>query len=61
MNKLNPSTNTKTIKLFLGAIQYEVHSKLTQRDGQHETILKKSKKWQWTEERNTDFKTLKKN
>ena len=62
INKLNPSTNTKTLKSFLGAIQnfaifipnlYEKTENMRQ-------FLKKGVKWEWTEERNTDFDNLKK-
>ena len=38
INKLNPPTNTKTLKSFLGAIQYFAKSKSIRKNRQHETI-----------------------
>ena len=55
INKLNPPINTKTLKSFLGAIQ-----NLSKKTDNMRQFLKKGTKWEWTEERNTDFNSLKK-
>ena len=62
INKLNPPTNTKTLKSVLGAIQYfaNVIPNLSGKKDNMGQLLKKRTKWEWTEERNTDFNNLKK-
>ena len=62
INTLNPPTNTKTLKSFLGAIQYftKFIPNLSEKTDNMGQLLKKGVKWEWTEERNTDFDNLKK-
>ena len=62
INNLDPPTNTKTLKSFLGAIQYfaKFIPNLSEKTDNMRQLLKKGTKWEWTEERNTDFKNLKK-
>ena len=62
INKLNPPTNTKTLKSILGAILYfaKFIQNLSKKPDNLPQILKKGTKWEWTEERNTDFENLKK-
>ena len=62
INKLNPPTNTKTLKSFLGAIQYfaKFIRNLSEKTDNMRQLLKKNTKWEWTEERNTDFNKIKK-
>ena len=61
INKLNPPTNTKTLKSFSGAIQYfaKFIPKLSEKTDNMRQLLKKGTKWEWTEERNTDFNNIK--
>ena len=61
-NKLNPPTNTKTLKSFLGAIQYfaKFIPNLSEKTDHMRQMLKKGVKWEWTEERNANFNNLKK-
>ena len=61
ITKLNHPKNPKELKSFLGAVQYfskfiKDLSKLTDRMRQ---LLRKNVKWEWTEERNNDFTTVK--
>ena len=62
INKLSPPTNTKTLKSFLGAIQYfaKFIPNLSEKTDNIRHLLKKGIKWEWTEERNADFNNLKK-
>ena len=62
IHKLNPPTNTKTLKSFLGAIQYfaKFIPNLSEKTDNMRQLLKKNTKWEWTEERNTDFENIKK-
>ena len=57
INKLEPPTNTKTLKYFLGAIQYfaKFIPNLSEKTDNMIQLLKKGKKWDWTTDRNTDF------
>ena len=62
INKLNPPTNTKTFKSFLGAIQYfaKFIPNLSEKTDNMTQLLKKNTNWEWTEKRNTDFNNIKK-
>ena len=62
INKVNPPTNTRTLKSFLGAIQYfaKFIPNLSEKTDNMRQLLKKGVKWEWTEERNADFNNLKK-
>ena len=62
INKLNRRTITKTLKLFLGAIQNftKFLPNISKKTEIRRKLLKKVIKWEWTEERNTDFENLKK-
>ena len=63
INKLNPPINTKTLKSFLGAIQYFakfIPNLSEKKNDNMRQLLKKNTKWEWTEERNTDFNNIKK-
>ena len=62
INELEPPTNTKTLKSFLGAIQYfaKFIPNLSKKTDNMRQLLIKGTKWEWTEERNTEFKNLKK-
>ena len=61
INKLNPPTNTKTLKSFSGAIQYfaKFIPNLSEKTDNMRQLLKKGTKWERTEERNTDFNNIK--
>ena len=61
INKLNPPTNTKTLKSFSGAIQYfaKFIPNLSEKTDNMRQLLKKGTNWEWTEERNTDFNNIK--
>ena len=61
INKLNAPTNTKTLKSFSGAIQYfaKFIPNLSEKTDNMRQLLKKGTKWEWTEERNTDFNNIK--
>ena len=62
INKLSPPKNTKTLKSFLGAIQFfaKTLQNLSEKTDNMRQFLRKETKWEWTEEGNTDFKNLKK-
>ena len=61
INKLEPPTNTKTLKSFLGAIQYfaKFIPNLSEKTDNMRQLLKKGTKWEWTTERNSDFNKIK--
>ena len=56
ISKLEPPTNTKTLKSFLGAIQNfaKFIPNLSEKTDNMKQLLKKGKKWEWTD-RNSDF------
>ena len=62
INEVNPATNTKTLKSFLGAMQNfaKFIPDLSEKTENMRQLLKKETKWEWTEERNTDFQNSKK-
>ena len=62
INKLNPPTNTKTLKSFIGAMQYfaKFIPNLSEKTDNMGQLLKTGVKWEWTEDWNTDFNNLKK-
>ena len=62
VNKLNPTTNTKTLKFFMGAIQYcaKLIPNPSKNTDNMRQLLKKDTKWELTRERNTDFNNIKK-
>ena len=61
INKLQPTTNTKTLKTFLGAIQYfaKFLPNLSEKTDNMRRILEKGTKWDWTSDRNTGFNKIK--
>ena len=61
INNLNTHTNTKTLKSFLGAIQYfaKFIPNLSEKIDSMRQLLKKGMKREWAEERNTDFNNIK--
>ena len=61
INKLESPTNTKTLKSFLGAIQYFAKFKpnLSETTINMRSLLKKGMKWDWTTDRETDFEKIK--
>ena len=56
-----PPTNTNALKFFLGTIQYieKFIPNLSEKTDSMRQLLKKGTKWERTEERNTDFKNIK--
>ena len=60
INELSTPTNTKTLKLFLGAIQYlaKFIPNLSEKTDNMRRLQKKRTKWGWTEEQNTDLNNL---
>ena len=60
VNKLEPPTNTKTLKSFLGAIQYfpKFIPNLSEKTD-NMRHFKKGTKWEWTTDRNSDFNKIK--
>ena len=54
-------TNTKTLKTFLGAIQYcaKFLPNLSEKTDNMRRIPKKGTKWDWTTDRNTGFNKIK--
>ena len=50
-------TNTKTLTSFLGAIQYfaKLIPNLSEKIDNMRQLLEKGTKWNWTDDRNTDF------
>ena len=61
INKLNPPTNTKTLKSILGAIQYFANCipNLSKKTDNMRQLLKKGTEWEQTEKWNADFYDLK--
>ena len=61
INKLEPPTNSKALKSFLGAIQYFANfmSNLSEKTDNMRQLLKKRTKWEWTTDRNSDFNKIK--
>ena len=61
INNLEHPTNTKTLKLFLGAIQYfaKFTPNLAEKTYNMRQLLKKGTQWDWTEERNSDVNKIK--
>ena len=61
INKLEPPTNTKTLKSFLGAIQYfaKFIPNLSEKTDNMRQLLKKGTKWEWTTDPNSDFNKIK--
>ena len=61
--QIEPTDKYKNPKIFFGSntIFCKIHTKSIRKDGQYETTTEKKRlKWEWTEERNTDFNNLKK-
>ena len=61
INKLEPPTNAKALKSFLGAIQYfaKFIPNLSEKTDNMRQLLKKGTKWEWTTDRNSDFNKIK--
>ena len=61
INKLEPPTNAKALKSFLGAIQYfaKFIPNLSEETDNMRQLLKKGTKWEWTTDRNSDFNKIK--
>ena len=61
INKLKTHTETKTLKSFLGAIQFfaKFIPNLPETTDNMRQLLKKGTKWDWTTDRNTDFNKVK--
>ena len=61
INKLEPPTNAKTLKSFLGAIQFSAKfiPNFSEKTDNMRQILKKGTKWDWTTNRNADFNKIK--
>ena len=61
INKLEPPTNAKTLKSFLGAIQYfsKFIPNLSEKTDNMRQLLKKGTKWESTTDRNSDFNKIK--
>ena len=61
INKLEPPTNTKTLKSFLGAILSfaKFIPNLSEKTDNLRQLLKKGTKWEWTTDRNSDFNKIK--
>ena len=61
INKLEPPTNAKTLKSFLGAIQYfaKFIPNLSEKTDNMRQLLKKGTKWERTTDRNSDFNKIK--
>ena len=61
INKIKHPTNPKTFKSFLGAIQYfaKFIPNLSEKTDNMRQLLKKGTKWNWTDERITDFNKMK--
>ena len=58
---LEPPTNTKTLKSFLGAIQFFARfiPNLTEKTDNMRQLSKKGTKWEWTSDRNLDYIKIK--
>ena len=61
INKLEPPTNAKALKSFLGAIQYfaKFIPTLSEKTDNMRQLLKKGTKWEWTTDRYSDFNKIK--
>ena len=61
INKLEPPTNTKTLKSFLGAIQYfaKFMPYLSEKMDNMRKLFKKGMKWDWTTDLKSDFEKIK--
>ena len=61
INKLEPPTNAKALKSFLGDIQYfaKFIPNLSEKTDNMRQLLKKGTKWEWTTDRNSDFNKIK--
>ena len=61
ISKLEPPTSTKTLKSFLGAIQYfaKFIPNLSEKTDNMRQLLKKETKWEWTTDRNSDYNKIK--
>ena len=61
INKLESPTNTKTLKSFLGALQYfaKFIPNLSEKTDSMRKLLNKGTKWDWTTDRYSDFEKIK--
>ena len=61
ISELEPPTNTKTLKSFLGAIQYFARfiSNVSEETDNMRQLLKKWTKWEWSTDRISDFNKIK--